>query len=77
MIEHDRGLAEAIHHAIISPDSVDAAERLWHETIVQHPEWTDRKCMWWVLARTSQAAIDDVLARRQCEAARTGPWDVL
>jgi hypothetical protein len=67
----ERDLAEAIHHEIISPGSVDAALDLWQHRRVGD---SDRADMWRVLALTSAAAIDAVLARRQREAARAGPW---
>jgi hypothetical protein len=66
----ERDLAQAIHHEIISPERVDAAVGEWQH----YPELDDRSRMWRVLARTSAAAIDAVLARRESEAARTGPW---
>jgi len=67
----ERDLAEAIHHEIISPESVDAALDLWNE----RPHRGERDRMWFVLAATSEHAIEAVLARRLREAARTGPWD--
>jgi len=69
----DRDLAEAIHHEIISPGSVDAALDLWQHRRVGA---SDRADMWRVLARTSAAAIDAALTRRLREAARTGPWEL-
>jgi len=69
----ERDLAEAIHHEIVSPESVDAALDLWAG------EWrgesSDRDRIWFLLASVSSHAIDAVLARRVSEAARTGPWD--
>ena len=67
----DRDLAEEIHHEIISPERVDAALAIWQ----QNPHLDERKRMWIVLANTSSHSLDAVLARRQREAARTGPWD--
>jgi hypothetical protein len=69
-VSAERDLAEAIHHEIISPERVEWAIDLWK----QYPDLDDRSRIWRVLARTSAAAIDTVLARRQSEAARTGPW---
>jgi len=67
----DRDLAEAIHHEVISPERVEAAVAEWQH----YPDLDDRSRMWRVLARTSAAAIEAVLARRLREAARTGPWE--
>lgn len=71
----DRDLAEAIHHEIISPESVEDALLIWREIPLEHPEWDARKRIWFLLASISHEAIDAVLARRLREAARTGPWD--
>ena len=68
----ERDLAEAIHHEIISPQSVDAALERWRGW---NPDADDRQRMWFVLAGISSSAIEAVLARRQSEAARTGPWE--
>jgi len=68
----ERDLAEAIHHEIVSPESVARALSLWQHRKIGPTDLAD---MWEVLARTSSAAIEAVLARRQSEAARTGPWD--
>jgi len=69
----ERDLATEIHHEIISPESVDAALDLWHH---REPGGGDeRKRIWFLLAHISANAIDTVLARRQREAARTGPWE--
>jgi alkylhydroperoxidase/carboxymuconolactone decarboxylase family protein YurZ len=67
----ERDLAEAIHHEIISPERVDAAVATWQ----QNPQLDDRTRMWIVLANASGLSLDAVLARRQSEAARAGPWD--
>ena len=72
MMSTEYDIAVAIHHEIISPGSVDAALDLWQHRQVGA---SDRADMWRVLALTSSAAIDAVLARRQREAARTGPWE--
>ena len=73
MSQHDRDLAEAIYDEIISPDSVGLAIDLWR--FANTGLKRDYERMWFVLARTSEAAIDTVLARRLREAARTGPWE--
>ena len=77
MSQHDHDLALAIHHQIISPESVDAALDYWHEMLRQPEriERTARDLLWTLLACTSGAAIDAVLARRLSEAARTGPQE--
>ena len=75
MSQHDRDLAEAIHREIFSPDSIENALAIWQEIPLEHPEWDTRKRIWFLLASTSHEAIETVLARRQREAARTGPWD--
>jgi hypothetical protein len=66
----ERDLAEAIHREIISPESVEAALELWQQSSLLD----ERSRMWRVLARTSANALDAVLARREAQAARTGPW---
>lgn len=69
----ERNLAEAIYHEIISPESVAEALRIWLNP--GRPPWAvDADDMRSVLAHAAQAAIAAVLARRQREAARTGPW---
>jgi len=67
----ERDLAEAIHHEIISPESVEVALDLWNE----RPHRGERDRMWFVLAAISEHATETVLARRVSEAARTGPWN--
>jgi len=74
MSEHDRDVAKAIYDEIISPESVAEALRIWLNP--GRPPWaTDADDMRSVLAHVAQAAIDAVLARRQREIARTGPWE--
>lgn len=68
----DRDLADAIYAALTSEASVNHALECWRD----HWDIADpRYRMWAVLAITAASAIDGVLARRQREAARTGPWD--
>lgn len=67
----ERDLAEAIRDEILARHALDAALTIWHD----RPNWDERQRMWAVLAGISCCAIDTVLARRQSEAARTGPWD--
>jgi len=75
MSEHDRDLTEAIRHEIISPESVKHMLDIWREMPLEHPEWNERKRIWFLLASASHEATETVLARRRREAARTGPWD--
>jgi hypothetical protein len=71
--DRDRDLAEAIYDEIISRDSVGLAIDLWR--FANTGLKRDYERMLLVLARTCEAAIEKVLAHRQREAARTGPWD--
>jgi hypothetical protein len=68
----ERDLADAVHREIISPESVEAAVKLWNE---RAHVMSRQQRMLSVLARTSANAIDRVLARRLSEAARTPPRD--
>ncbi len=61
----DRDLADAIYAEIIAAHSVAEARLTWAES----------EDMRYTLAHVAYDAIDRVLARRQREAARTGPWD--
>ena len=70
MSEHDRTLAEAIHHEMLARHAIDAALSIWRD----RPNWDERQRMWAVLAGISSCAIDAVLTRRLRETARTGPW---
>lgn len=70
----DRDLAEEIHTAITGPEHVRHALDLWNYATRQYL-WSDIDCLRYVLDGTSAMAIDEVLARRQREAARTGPWN--
>ena len=67
----DRDLAEAIHHEILSADSITDALAVWR---YEADEPSERQRMWLILEHVAAAAIDRALARRQREAARTGPW---
>ena len=67
----DRDLAEAIHAAITGPEHVRHALDLWNYATRQNL-WSDIDCLRYVLDGTSAMAIDEVLARRLREAARTG-----
>lgn len=70
----DRDLAEAIYHEItddVPQGYTDAALTIWDGTRGQ----PRRDRMGQVIAFVACVAIDKVLARRQREAARTGPWD--
>jgi hypothetical protein len=67
----DRDLAEAIYDALSSAKSIDHALELWHES---RGLLTERDRFNLLLPVLARSAIDDVLARRQREAARTGPW---
>ena len=60
----ERDLAEAIYAEIIAAHSVAEARLTWAES----------EDMRYTLAVVAHQAIDAVLARRQREAARTGPW---
>jgi hypothetical protein len=66
----ERDLAEAIRDEMIARHALDAALTIWHDRL----DWDERQRMWAVLAGISCCAIDTVLARRQSEAARAGPW---
>jgi hypothetical protein len=70
----ERDLAEAIYAEIISPAHVQHALDLWRYATREPPIGNQRDIIQYVLAETSAMAIDTVLARRQREAARTGPW---
>jgi hypothetical protein len=70
----DRDLAEAIHYEITSPESVAYAIEVWRDSLLMKT-WTADDRLKWVLSHVSRSAIDSVLARRQREAARTGPWE--
>ena len=63
--QHDRDLALAIHHEIVSPESVKHMLDIWGEMPLEHPEWDERKRIWFLLAAASHEAIEAVLARRQ------------
>jgi len=65
MSEHDRELAEAILRELSSDVSAARAALAWADT----------KDMRRTLAHVAAVAIEAVLARRLCEAARTGPWE--
>jgi hypothetical protein len=67
----DRDLAEAIYNEIISPESVDVALDNWRNCAHRG----ERERMWRALVGASYKATEAVLARRQREAARTGPWE--
>jgi predicted RNA-binding protein associated with RNAse of E/G family len=69
----ERDLATAIHHELISPASIKAALDQWQAS--SELQRNDHARMWSVIAGASCRAIEAVLARRQREAARTGPWD--
>jgi hypothetical protein len=66
----DRDLAEAICREITSAESVDLALEIWNESAL-----SGRDRMQMALDIVADTAIDRVLARRQREAARTGPWE--
>jgi len=68
--DRERDLAEAIYAEIISPELVDDALEIWNESALRG--WDRMRTLLDVVAN---AAMDRVLARRQREAARTGPWD--
>jgi hypothetical protein len=70
-VSDDRDLAEAIYAEIISLKSAERALDLWQHRLIGPNDLAD---MWNVLATISEDAIGQVLARRQREAARTGPW---
>jgi hypothetical protein len=74
MSEHESKLAEAIRAEIISPELVEYALEVWRDALLLKT-WSDADRMKSVLGHVSSSAIDAVLARRQREAARTGPWD--
>jgi hypothetical protein len=67
----ERDLAEAIHHEIASEQAAVIALDIWQHRRVGA---SDRRDMEAVLAAVARHAIDTVLARRQREAARAGPW---
>jgi hypothetical protein len=67
----DRDLAEAIHNALSSAKSIDHALELWHEG---RGLLTERDRFNLLLPVLARSVIEEVLARRQSEAARTGPW---
>jgi len=61
----ERSLAVEIYDEIIAAHSVAEARLTWAES----------EDMRYTLAHVAWDAISTVLARRQREAARTGPWD--
>jgi len=71
----ERDLATAIHHELTAPGHVQHGLDLWRYAVREQPLWTERDRIRYVLAETSAMAINEVLARRLREAARTGPWD--
>jgi D-alanyl-D-alanine dipeptidase len=74
MSEHERSLAEAIYAAITSDESIAEAVLAWKK--IGYPAWaTEARDMRSLLSHVAGCAIDRVLARRQREIARTGPWD--
>jgi len=73
-LSDDRDLAEALHREIVSPELVEYALEVWRDSVLLKT-WSDADRMKSVLGHVSSSAIDAVLARRQREAARTGPWD--
>jgi len=67
----DRDLAEAIYAELRTDDALDHAVGTWYAK----PELNVRQRLGLVLDAVTASALDRVLARRQREAARTGPWD--
>jgi hypothetical protein len=68
----DHDLAEAIYDALSSAKSIDHALELWHEG---RGLLTERDRFNLLLPVLARSVIAHVLARRQSEAARTGPWE--
>jgi hypothetical protein len=68
----DRDLAEAIYREITSEEALDVALEGWRDLTCNGSE---RNRLGFVLAGIAAISIDTVLARRQREAARTGPWE--
>lgn len=69
----ERDLAEAIYAEIMAPANIRQALDLWHYPMADEPGEARRmRLIMWIVAGE---AIDAVLARRQREAARTGPWE--
>jgi hypothetical protein len=73
-LSDDRDLAEALHREIVSPELVEYALEVWRDSVLLKT-WSDADRMKSVLGHVSSSAIEDVLARRQREIARTGPLD--
>jgi len=63
-------LAEAIYAEIVADTSVAVALDLWRQRLIGD----DLADMRVLLAAVAASATEAVLARRQSEAARTGPW---
>lgn len=71
----DRDLAEAIL-AEIASDNIVAETMTWWQHLTDDNIGGSETVRWKVILHAAaHAAIAAVLARRQREAARTGPWD--
>jgi tRNA A37 threonylcarbamoyladenosine synthetase subunit TsaC/SUA5/YrdC len=67
----DRDLAEAIYAELRTDEALDHAVERWNA----HLLLPLRTQLGLVLDAVTASALDRVLARRQREAARTGPWE--
>jgi len=71
MSEHERSLAVEIYDEITSNRTVEDALDAWWS----NPNISSHRRMWLALDRAARTALQEVLARRQREIARTGPWE--
>lgn len=65
-------LAEAIYAELVADHTAAAVLYLWQHRKIGASDFVDMRA---VLSCVAAAAIDTVLARRQREIARTGPWE--
>jgi hypothetical protein len=73
MSEHDRNLATEIYNELTSEASLDEALSSWQFPFYPNKPG-DRLRMRFALQAATAVAINKVLTRRLCEAARCGPW---